>query len=112
MDVEFQALVKNNTWVFVPPNDAINLVGCTWIFRTKYHSDGLIDKLKARLVAKGFHQRPGIDYSETFSPIVKAPTIRVILSLTLSNGWALRHYISIMRFYKVLWLKIFICHNL
>ncbi|KAL4564305.1 hypothetical protein LXL04_028365 [Taraxacum kok-saghyz] len=47
-----------------------NLVGCKWVFRTKFNPDGTVDRLKARLVAKGFHQRPQLDYVETSSPVV------------------------------------------
>lgn len=57
------------------------------MFKVKYNSDGTILKHKARLVAKGFHQTPGIDFEETFSPVVKAPTIRVLFTLAVTFGW-------------------------
>ncbi|KAH9747507.1 hypothetical protein KPL70_004741 [Citrus sinensis] len=65
-------------------------VGCKWVFRTKYNTDGSVSKYTARLVAKGFHQTAGIDYSETFSPVVKSLTMRLILSLTVMQGWKVR----------------------
>ena len=68
MAKEFNALVKNDTWVLVPPSSSHNTVGCKWVFRIKRHSDGSIERYKARLVAKGFHQQAGLDYDETFSP--------------------------------------------
>ncbi|KAK9072095.1 hypothetical protein SSX86_008527 [Deinandra increscens subsp. villosa] len=90
MQAEFDALQKNHTWTLVPSTDAPNLVGSKWVFRTKYNPDGTVDRLKARLVAKGFTQRPGIDYRETFSPVLKPATLRLVLSLAVSNGWPLR----------------------
>ena len=75
MSEEFNALVNNGTWALVPPDSSQNLVGCKWIFRTKRKSDVYVDRFKARLVAKGFHQRPGIDYQDSFSLVVKPTTV-------------------------------------
>ncbi|BFG29446.1 hypothetical protein CerSpe_157200 [Prunus speciosa] len=91
MSEEINALLRNKTWSLVPPSSNHTLVGCKWVFRIKHNSNGTIERYKARLVAKGYHQRPGIDYSETFSPVVKPPTIRTVLSLATSCGWPLRH---------------------
>ncbi|RVW14812.1 Retrovirus-related Pol polyprotein from transposon RE1 [Vitis vinifera] len=90
MSAEFDALLRNGTWDLVPSHPTQNLVGCKWIFRTKYLPNGSIDRYKARLVAKGFHQRPDIDYSETFSPVIKPTTVHLVLSLAVSQGWSLR----------------------
>lgn len=90
MSEEFNALIRNGTWQLVPPDGVTNVVGCKWIFRIKRNSNGSIDRYKARLVAKGFHQRPGVDYHDTFSPVIKPVTIRLILSLAVSRGWSLR----------------------
>jgi len=60
------------------------------VFKVKRHSDGCIERYKARLVAKGFKQRYGLDYEDTFSPMVKQITIRLLLSLVVSRGWFLR----------------------
>jgi hypothetical protein len=57
------------------------------VFKVKQKADGSLDRYKARLVAKGFKQQYSIDYEETFSPVVKSATIRVILSLAITKGW-------------------------
>uniref|UniRef100_A0A2N9FBP7 Reverse transcriptase Ty1/copia-type domain-containing protein n=1 Tax=Fagus sylvatica TaxID=28930 RepID=A0A2N9FBP7_FAGSY len=90
MTEEFQALHKQGTWTLVPPPPSKNIVGCKWVYKLKYHSDGTLARHKAKLVAKGFHQQHGVDFDETFSPVVKAPTVRLILSLAVSLGWSLR----------------------
>ncbi|CAL8165948.1 unnamed protein product [Prunus armeniaca] len=90
MSDEFTALVRNDTWELVPSRPNQNLVGCKWVFRIKRHPDGSINRYKARLVAKGFHQRPSIDFYETFSLVVKPTTIRVVLHLAFARGWPIR----------------------
>jgi hypothetical protein len=90
MQEEFAALQKQGTWSLVPPPPHKNIVGCKWVYKLKRHSDGTIARYKARLVAKGFHQQQGVDYDETFSPVVKPPTVRLILSLAVSLNWPLR----------------------
>jgi histone deacetylase 1/2 len=90
MDEEFEALMQNKTWHLVPPSKNKNLIDCKWVYRIKKRSDGTVERYKARLVAKGFKQRYGIDYEDTFSPVVKVATIRLVLSISVSQGWSLR----------------------
>jgi hypothetical protein len=90
MELEFHALMKNETWRLVPPHPGLNLIDSKWVFKTKRHSDGFIERYKARLVAKGFKQRYGMDYKDTFSPVVKPATIRLLLILVVAKGWHLR----------------------
>lgn len=87
---EFNAAIQNHTWDLVPKEEATNIIGNLWLFRTKFNADGTVDKLKTRLVAKGCHQRPGVDYHETFSPVIKAPTIRLLLGQAARLNWPLR----------------------
>jgi hypothetical protein len=81
MNVEFDALLKNQTWTLIPSSSAQNIIGCKWVFRIKRKADGTIEQHKVRLVAKGFHQQPGVDYGETYSPVVKRTTVRLVLSV-------------------------------
>lgn len=90
MFTEFYALVRNGTWELVPSLPSQNLVGCKWIFHTKYLPDGSVERCKARLVAKGFHQCPRVNYNETFSLVIKPTIVHLVLSLTVSHGWSLR----------------------
>ena len=90
MQDKFDAIIINKTWSLVQMNPEYKLIGCKWVFRTKYNTDGSVSKYKTHLVAKGFHQTTGIDYSETFSPVVKSSTVRVILSLAVMQGWNVR----------------------
>ena len=87
MNDEIQALQLNNTWSLVPPHASQKLVGHKWVFKIKRNPDGSVQRHKARLVAKGFHQTPGIDFHETFSPVIKPSMARVVLSIPVSKGW-------------------------
>ena len=86
---EYRALIDNGTWRLVPRPPRANVVSGKWIFKHKYHSDGSLASHKARWVVRGFSQQHGLDYDETFSPVVKPATIRVILSLAVSRSWSI-----------------------
>jgi len=94
MNTEFDALLQNRTWTLIPPTSATNVIGCKWVFLLKRKADGSIDRYRTRLIAKGFHQQPVIDYGETYSLVIKPTTVRIVLSLALSNGWPI-HQIDI-----------------
>jgi len=84
---EHSALLQNHTWDLVPRPPRANVVTGKWIFKHKFQSDGSLERYKARWVLRGFTQRPGVDFDETFSPVVKPATVRTVLSLALSRTW-------------------------
>ena len=90
MEEEIQALRQNHTWTLVPRPSHKNIVGCRWVFKTKLLPNGSVKRYKVRLVAKGYTQQAGLDFNETFSPIIKPATVGLILSLAITFGWSLR----------------------
>ena len=69
-DSEYSSLIENKTWELVKLPKGQKAIGCKWVFKVKYSNDGKIDQFKGRLVAKGYAQKYGVDYDETFSPVV------------------------------------------
>src|SRR5262249_42356784 len=78
---EMDSILANGTWELVDLPLGSKPIGCKWIFKKKLKPDGTIDKYKARLVAKGFKQMEGIDYFDTYSPVTRMTTIRVLIAL-------------------------------
>ena len=89
MDDELKALEETNTWniVHLPPGK--HVVGCRWVYRFKFNPDGSIERPKSRVVAQGFTQHFGVDYKETFAPVAKMSTVKVLLSVAANHGWSL-----------------------
>ncbi|GJY93023.1 retrovirus-related pol polyprotein from transposon TNT 1-94 [Tanacetum coccineum] len=83
------ALDHNSTWALVDLPAHKNPIGYKWVFSVKMNPDGSIARLKARLIAKGYAQTYGIDYSKTFSSVVKISSIRLFISLAATYDWAL-----------------------
>ena len=80
MGVRMEALENNGTWDVVELREK-RVVGCKWVFTVKYKVDGSLERYKVKLVAKGYTSTYGVDYQETFTPIAKMNTLRVLLSL-------------------------------
>ncbi|WZZ30847.1 hypothetical protein YC2023_014248 [Brassica napus] len=87
---EFDAHIVNHTWDLEPPSHDQNVIGCRWLFTTKYLSNGQEERRKGRLVAKGYTQRYGVDYSETFIPVIKSTTIRLVIEVAVTKSWTLK----------------------
>ena len=86
MNDELLALAQNQTWSIVKLPKGKHVVGSRWVYKTKFKSDGTIDRHKACLVAQGFTQTFGVDYKETFTPGAKMNTVRVLLSVAVNKG--------------------------
>jgi hypothetical protein len=89
MQTEIQALERNDAWSMqrLPPGK--KALGCKWVYRIKYHSDGTVERYKARLVVLGNHQVEGINYTETFAPVAKMVTVRTVLAVAAAKAWEL-----------------------
>uniref|UniRef100_A0A2N9EUF2 Reverse transcriptase Ty1/copia-type domain-containing protein n=1 Tax=Fagus sylvatica TaxID=28930 RepID=A0A2N9EUF2_FAGSY len=89
MSKELTALEANHTWVLTSLPPGKHPIGCKWVYKLKFKSDGSIERYKARLVAKGYNQQEGLDYFETFSPVAKLVTVRSFVAIAAAKGWSL-----------------------
>jgi hypothetical protein len=90
MKKEIQTLIAQKTWKTVPRSEAKRVIKSTWVFKLKRLPDGSASKFKARYCVRGDMQQEGVDYFETYAPVVQWSTIRMILTLVLREGWSTR----------------------
>ena len=83
---QFQALRDNHIWDVVQCPPIVKVINCKWIYSIKLRFDGTLDHYKARLVVLGNKQEYGVDYEETFSPVAKMTTVRMVISIAASQG--------------------------
>lgn len=93
MQSEIQALENNKTWTLCSLPPGKKALGCKWVYRIKHHSISTVERYKARLVILGNHQIEGIDYNETFAPVVKMVTVRVVLAVAAAKNWELHQMV-------------------
>ena len=84
-DSEYQSLIENDTWDLVELPEGRTAIGCKWVFKVKHNGKGKVVRFKSRLVAKGYSQRHGIDFDETFSPVVRFSSVRTLLALAIQK---------------------------
>ena len=87
MDSEMKSMYDNQVWNLIDHTPGTKTVGCKWIFKKKIDMDGNVQTYKARLVAKGYTQTQGIDYEETFSPVAKIQSIRILLAIAAFHDY-------------------------
>jgi len=87
MQSEIKALEDNFTWSVVDLPPSKKAIGCKWVYKIKYKATWEVERFKARLVAKGYNQKEGLDYQETFSPVVKMVTVRTVISIAAVQKW-------------------------
>ena len=90
MNFEIEALQSNGTRKVVPLPLGQKAIGCKWVFKINYKANGAIERFKAKFVAKGYNQKEGLDYQETFFPVVKMVIVRSVISFAATYRWRIQ----------------------
>jgi len=101
MQKEFNSLQANHTWDLIELLSGKRHISCKWVYKIKYKAYGSLERYEARLIMRGFTQKEGMDYTETFSSIIKMTAIRSSIAIAVKKHWSL-YQMSIMPFYKVI----------
>ncbi|XP_048605730.1 uncharacterized mitochondrial protein AtMg00820-like [Brassica napus] len=105
MGDEFESCKETNTFTLVPRSEDMHVLGNRWVHRVKLNADGSFKKLRSRLVAKGNEQEEGVDYLETYSPVVRMASVRTILHMATVLNWEIRQMDVKMHSYTVIYKK-------
>ncbi|XP_053968779.1 uncharacterized protein LOC128870209 [Anastrepha ludens] len=91
MELEHDTLMKNNTWELVEKPSNKNVIGCKWVFAVKRNQEGVVERYKARLVANGCAQKINVDITDTYAPVVRHSTVRILLALAAKYKLLVNH---------------------
>lgn len=92
MDEELTSIERNETWELMDLPPGKKVIGLKWVYKTKYDSEGNVQKFKAHLVAKGYVQQVGIDFEEAFGPVARMETVKVLFALAAQLNWRVYHF--------------------
>ncbi|GJX37221.1 retrovirus-related pol polyprotein from transposon TNT 1-94 [Tanacetum coccineum] len=89
MQEELNQFIANEVWELVPQSRNMTIIGTKWVFRNKLYENGIVSQNKARLVVQGYNQQEGIDYDETYTPVARLESIRIILAYACALNFKL-----------------------
>ena len=91
MEREMESLKKHDVWELVDLPPGKKAIGSKWVYKVKTNADGSIERYKARLVAQGYNQKFGADYDETFCPVVRQESLRLLMAMSVQQGLEMHH---------------------
>ncbi|GKF46160.1 retrovirus-related pol polyprotein from transposon TNT 1-94, partial [Tanacetum coccineum] len=105
MEEELNQFITNEVWELVPQPNNITIIGTKWVFRNKLEENGVVSRNKARLVAQGYNQQEGIDYNETYAPVARLESIRILLAYACALDFKLLQMEESIFFTKCKYIK-------